>query len=563
MRSKPLITRISKIMAAFLIWSGIFAAQSFAAYHAVPLLDATKIQEMFKLNAELKAAGYYMGEAEFKFLGIAYYLERGQNRAAAAKLDQLYKQLKSRDGLIKIPKFADKKAELEFYLNLQNPRTGAFMDDSYPLFTYIGPTLNMVEHLELLAKETGQPLHLKYPLKFLDQINTKETLMAFLDDLSTVGVIGAQLPKTPYIAATELIDYREIERNDLYSFSPAWKQALLEWYYENQDSKTGFWGPKLRASGELLNSGELGASFHIIRLFVDNHGNNLHSEFPLQYKDALFATTLQKLSEPMPEMFANQHDWSLTRVQGIRMLTNFLWREASAQNKTSAEKIMTDIVKTKFAKFYIPDYGAFSLYAGSKEPDLDGTGCDLGLLEVVGAFSRNKQERLWGSAAKNIADLGTYEISELQQSNFAVINNYPGINSIRLYQENPGDNYGVNVVSIVYPHETPVVDVVELLPKINRWVDNTPQNMGNWVSKESIIKELSAIKLVAAVPCFKGEIPHNVLNEALQKKRKLVAVGFDVLQIPRCKMTLLLVDESTRTSYYPEVRSAAFWLVLM
>jgi len=32
------------------------------------------------------------------------------------------------------------------------------MDDSYPLFTYFDPTVNMLAKLEGLAKETGQPL---------------------------------------------------------------------------------------------------------------------------------------------------------------------------------------------------------------------------------------------------------------------------------------------------------------------------------------------------------------------------------------------------------------------
>lgn len=60
-----------------------------------------------------------------------------------------------------MPDFADKKEEMEFYLSLQNPKTGAFMDESYPILYYLEPTLNMVEHLELLAKETGRPLRLK------------------------------------------------------------------------------------------------------------------------------------------------------------------------------------------------------------------------------------------------------------------------------------------------------------------------------------------------------------------------------------------------------------------
>ncbi|MHB8918819.1 MAG: hypothetical protein ACYC4H_12410, partial [Desulfocucumaceae bacterium] len=141
MRRKYLISVIIVILAVFLIGSGI----------AVKNIVKTQIQESFKLNEELKSEGYYMAEFEFKMLGIAYYLDKGQYITALSRLNQIHKQLKSREGLIKEPKFADKKEELEFYLSLQNPKTGAFMDDSYPLFTYIGPTLNVLYLIEDLS----------------------------------------------------------------------------------------------------------------------------------------------------------------------------------------------------------------------------------------------------------------------------------------------------------------------------------------------------------------------------------------------------------------------------
>jgi hypothetical protein len=125
MRRRHLIVIISIIVLTFLIISGFYVYRSFAS-----------IPEIFRLNGELQSEGYYMGEFEFKMIGLAYYLDKGKYITAFSKLNQIHKQLKSREGLIKVPQFADKKEELEFYLNLQIPRTGAFMDDSYPLITY-------------------------------------------------------------------------------------------------------------------------------------------------------------------------------------------------------------------------------------------------------------------------------------------------------------------------------------------------------------------------------------------------------------------------------------------
>lgn len=497
------------------------------------------VSEMFRLNGELKAEGYYMAEFEFKMLGCAYYLDKGQYLTAISRLNELHGQLKSREGLIKVPKFADKKEELEFYLNRQNPRTGAFMDDSYPLFTFTSPTLNVLFHIERLSREVGEPLRLKYPLSFLDRINTPEKLKEFLDDLSTVGRMGSKY-RTPYVVAAEFNDYAEdMERTGLYSFSPEWNKALLQWFYANQDGKTGYWGARLKSSGELLNSGDLLSTQKITNLFVDKKGNNLHPEFPLRYKDQMFATTLRKLSEPMPKGLEEVHEWTLVMNRGTRLLTKYLWSGASAENKESARKLMENIMRSKFGDCYIEREGGFNLYPGAEHADLDGTGETLGFLDEIGALSSEKQRMLWGPPDKNMTDLGTREVSELTEGDFVQINNAQGINSIRLYRTCPGiGDYTSNVVCIYYPRKTPVPDMVEVLPKVLGWVNSTSQSMGNWVTKDQILyNELAGVK-PAPVPVSTGEVPLEAGNEVLRNDRELTVIGFDVLQIPRCKMTL-------------------------
>ncbi|MFA4884996.1 MAG: hypothetical protein WC601_04345 [Desulfotomaculaceae bacterium] len=531
MKRKTLVTAISVIVAMFIIGSGLYVYRSIAS-----------ISEMFKLNGKLQAEGYYMAEFEFKMLGCAYYLDKGQYITSISKLNELHKQLKTREGLVKVPEFADKKMEIEFYLNLQNPKTGAFMDDSYPTFLYLEPTLNMVDHLELLAKETGQPLRLKYPLKFLDEINTPDKLKEILDDLSSVGWIGSKLPKTNYMMASCYHNYDELERNKLYAFSPEWKQALLQWFYLNQDSKTGYWGPRLRNTGELLNDGDLSPTYKLVTLFVDEQGNNLHSEFPLRYKDEMLTTTLRKLSEPMPEdaNLAEVHEWQLTRYHGIKLLTCYLWNGISSENKNTARTFMENIMKSKFEKFYLENEGAFCYYPGSKEATVDGTGDAVSLLDVVGALSKDRQRLLWGSPDQSITDLGSHEVSELQESNLAMLKNSPGLNSLRFYRNDPGSgDFTTGVICLNYPQETRVLDIMDLLPKVKQWVNTTPQNMGNWTSKEGIVQKLEAMP-IEPVPVSKVELPLKLANEVLQNNGKLTVIGFDVLQVPRYKLSFVL-----------------------
>lgn len=519
---------------AFVIVSILLSVSGVFVYKNVALL----IPETLRLNGELKSEGYYMGDFEFKMLGFAYYLDRGQYVTAYSGLTQLHKELGSREGLIRIPEFANKNEEMEFFLSLQNPRTGAFMNDSYPLFTYIGPTLNVVDHLELLANETGKPLQLKYPLKFLDQINTEEKLTAFLDDLSTVGWIGSKF-KTPYIEAAELTYYPEkMEQYKLYTFSPEWKHALFKWFYENQDSKTGFWGPKLRNNGQLINSGDLGATFHIVKLFVDDNGKNRSPEFPLRYKKEMFANLLQKLSEPMPAEadLAELHDWSLTRSQGLKLLTNVLWSDASPADKNKAKKLMENIIKIKFEKFYVQRDGGFSLYPGSEHADLDGTGGVLSLFDIIGAFSSKRQELLWGLPNETTVDLGVYEVSELKENDFTYIKDLQDINSIRLYRNDSSpNNTKFSVIGIVYPRETQVMDIRDLMPKVIHFVNTTSQSYGNWASKEQIMQGMD-ISDAQPVPVSKGDIPFELANKVLKSEGELVIVGLDVLQVPRYKI---------------------------
>ena len=531
MKRKTIITTISVIAALFMIGSGLYV------YHSID-----SISEMFKLNGELQAEGYYMGEFEFKMLGCAYYLDKGQYITALSKLNKLHKQLQTREGLVRVPGFADKKEEMEFYLSLQNPETGAFMDDSYPAFYYLEPTLNMADHLELLAQETGQPLRLKYPLKFLDEFNNPDSLKALLADLSSVGWIGAKLPKTNYIVASGYHNYDELERKGLYAFSPEWKQALWQWFYDNQDSRTGYWGPRLRSSGELLDEGDLDSTYKLVQLFADEQGNDLHPGLPLRYKDEMLTTTLRKLSETMPEDadLAEIHEWHLSMYHGLKLLTNYLWNGVSAENKNEARLSMENIVKSTFEKCYLVDEGAFVYYPGSQEATVEGTGSALSLLNAVGALSEDRQRMLWGSPEQSLTDLGVYEIAELRDSDLEILLNSPGLNSLRFYRADPGaGDFTTGVVCLSYPRETRVLDIMDLLPKLKQWLNATSQNMGNWTSKEAVIQSMEAAEF-EPLPVLKGELPLKLANGELQQNRELTVIGFDVLQVPRYKLSFIL-----------------------
>ena len=77
-----------------------------------------------------------MVDFEFRMLGFTCLLDKGHFFEALNSLKKYYNKLKYRKGLIKIPYFINNKEEIEFFINLQNPNTGAFIDGSAPYCTY-------------------------------------------------------------------------------------------------------------------------------------------------------------------------------------------------------------------------------------------------------------------------------------------------------------------------------------------------------------------------------------------------------------------------------------------
>ncbi len=513
----------------------------------------TETKDLFRMNKELQEEGYYMAEFEFKMLGIAYWLDKGCYYMALSRLNQLHKQLKSKAGLIKVPQFTNKEAEMEFYLNLQNRRTGAFMDDTYPYCTYNEVTENVLNHLDALAIETGKPLRLKYPLKYLDEINTPKKLKVFLDDVSKVGWIASSFPQTTFVFARSLLSYYNgegvIGQNKLYDFSPEWKQALLQWFYENQDPRTGFWGPKSRISAKLWKK-DLNNTASIIKVFVDRNGNDIQGLFPLRYKKEMFETALEVMSEPMPADtdLDEWHEWALKMGKGTAMLTRYLWKEASRADKARAKELMAGFVTISFKKYYVAKEGAFSYYPDTKHATLDGTGGKMAEFTNMGFFSAEKQKYLWGNPEDRMIDLGIHVVSRLTVNDMAKITSQPEINALRFYDTIP--NFGdlvSGVFAVAYPQKTSVLDIMDFTPKVKHWLDTTSQSMGNWVSKETTMQKLDSLK-VKKVAVYKDENPLEIITESLKKNGRIVVIGFDVLQTPRYKITF----ELQSTPYFYE-----------
>ncbi|MGD9152736.1 MAG: hypothetical protein PVG30_03645 [Gammaproteobacteria bacterium] len=496
------------------------------------------ISEMFKLNKECQEQNYYMGEFEFKLLGAVYWLDHVQHVKAVTKTYQYYRQLKTTKGLVKVPDFKNKQEELEFYLSLQNPKTGAFMDDTYPFCEYTGPTSNVLPLLDELATATGQQLKLKYPLKYLDQVNTPKKMKSYLDDVAIVGWIQLKFPQTTFHQARDMLSifYEEVDVIDkygLYKMPSETKKAILAWFYANQDPSTGLWGPKNK-KGKLVKK-DTQNSASIVKSFVDENGHDKFKDFPLKYRDKLAGSFLNAVSNLLDNIPGDQdldqwHEWNLNIAKSMKTLTKYLWTGLSEESRQKTKAIIEKYIRLKFQKFYIKAEGAFSYYPGSEHATLDGSGF-IGNLWDYGYCSAKNQIKLW----KPGIEKKEYNISNFTKADFHM--DLEGINSIRFYAVDPQaenciDNYIHNVLGVFYPRKTNILDAMELIPRMQNWLNNTKQTMGNWTSKAEIQRMVKATG-IKSTPVLKQNLPVEELNDVLQKNNKLILVGFDILQIPR------------------------------
>ncbi|WP_027183214.1 hypothetical protein [Desulfovibrio inopinatus] len=542
---KRLVTpgKIIPALLVLLCGLGIFVALGVYGFNS-------RLKEMFRLNRELQAQNYVMSEFEYRLKGISYLWDRGRWGEAFHLFNQYYDQLRSRDGLVKLPVFGSTQEELEFYLDQQNPRTGAFMNDVYPMCVYHGPTENVLKHIEKLSLQLGKPVRLKYRLAYLDQINTPEKVLAFLDDVSTVGYIASKMPQTSFHLARDIfslardeVHYRPedadrlIEKHDLYHFSPEWKHAVLQWFYEAQDPETGLWGPK-SPSGKLLKL-DLNNTSSILKAFRDGEGNDIHEEFPLRYVVPLLNSTLDSLSEPPPSDgdLAWMHEWNLKTLKSLRLMTRYLWKDIPAPELERATALCKKHIRANFEKYYIPQEGAFSYYPGSEHASLDGmTG--FFIFHEIGALSPEKQRYLWGNAGDTIQDESEIEASRLTQAGLRSIAATHNINSFRFYQDNPGQDDLLSEARMVcYPTPTSVPDIIELVRGLKRFLATTDQSMGNWVSKADVNERLQPVTIREDV-VVTADIPEAEVHTLLRKTGTCVVIGFDLLQIPRYRLVV-------------------------
>jgi hypothetical protein len=312
--------------------------------------------------------------------------------------------------------------------------------------------------------------------------------------------------------------------------------------YNFQDTSTGMWGPKNPGTNKLTKL-DLNNTASILNEFRDNEGNDIYKEFPLKYSDKLFESTIEQLSERYPDKddLDEIHEWNLRQSKGIKMILRYLWNDASAENKKTAERIILRNIELCFEKYYVHKDGAFSYYPEGEHASADGTS-NL-IFRHIGAFSYEKQKKLWGDPFKNVRDLGETTIESFKLSDLNSMINYQGINSLRFYANKPDyERLTDNVWAVIYPKDTIVLDIMELVPDIVTWAEKSSLSMGNWTSMADVKNEYSKLNIIKPL-IYKQKLPLDVINRKFEETKELYVIGFDKLQVPRCKVLLKCIKK--------------------
>jgi hypothetical protein len=526
-RWKPgTLKRLPVVLAAAVVIAGLVVGLQVRA-------DIKAVPRLFERNAELKAQGYYMGEFEFKMLGIVSYLNEGRYLKAYTTLRRIRAEMETTRGLVKMPQEASLEEMMAFLLDRQYPTTGAFMDPSYPFFTYFAPTLNVVEALGDLARQTGHPLKLKYPLRFLDEIRTPEQLRNLLSSHLYLKETWAELGGPgPYTAVSELAHYDILEHAGVYKFSDEWKDALRQWFYDTQDPATGFWGFRIGVPGKWRQKAVVNTTWHILRFVLDDRGENRSEKYPLRYAGTLTRNILKSLAAPIPADAAAQHDWSLNQAQGARMITRYLWTHLSEAEQEEVRKETRTWLSVRY-RLFRPADGGFAIYTSATRADVDGTGTALGLLRAAGSLPGTpERDRLWGKA---IAAAPEPVRTNVRRWKDAAVPPATRAHSVRVYKTAlpVGDTYDdANLVQIIYLDDSAVLDVMDLRQQIARFIATSKQAFGNWESTENLREDVGIHGEVSPIP-----VSHDGLDLARiagdhPDARRFWVIGYDVLQVP-------------------------------
>jgi hypothetical protein len=225
----------------------------------------------------------------------------------------------------------------------------------------------------------------RYPLTFLDRINSPERLVSQLnsdlfDDFTKTGVFNREELDETFSGVTRLLF--QTQPTGCYAFDPQLKPTLLAFVDRWQNPETGCWGQWLvDRQGRVWKMDDMGMTFHVI--------SDLKGEVQHKDKIARRLLDLDRVNFPAGILFdghyENHLNWDAVKI------FRSAWPNLDDETRRRARREISRMLEWCLTKSYQPD-GSF------KVSDLDDTQGDafrygIWFLQETGYFQ--PKDRFW------------------------------------------------------------------------------------------------------------------------------------------------------------------------
>jgi hypothetical protein len=227
----------------------------------------------------------------------------------------------------------------------------------------------------------------RYPLTFLDRINSPEKLDAQLesdlyDDFTKTGIFNREELDETFSAMARLLF--ATERTGCYTFHPQLRDALREFVERWQNPATGCWGQwMVDRQGRVWRMDDVGITFHVI--------SDLHGQVDHQDMIARRLLQLDHVNFPAGILlnghYENHLNWDAVKI------FRYAWPTLDETVRQQVRAEISKMLHWCLTQSYEPD-GSFNF----KVSDLDDTEGDayrygVWFLQETGYFQR--QDRFW------------------------------------------------------------------------------------------------------------------------------------------------------------------------
>jgi hypothetical protein len=224
----------------------------------------------------------------------------------------------------------------------------------------------------------------RYPLSFLDRINSPEKITAHLNsvlynDFTKTGVFNREeLDETFSALARLFLGHKKIG----YTFHPQLKEALQNFVKFWQNPVTGCWGQwLLDRQGRVWKMDDMGMTFHVIS---DSHGE-------VDHLDLIAKRLLQLTNINFPAgilfdgHYENHLNWDAVKI------FRYAWPKLDSTTHQQIRDEIARMLKWCLGKSYLPD-GSFKV---SELDDTMGDAYYYGVTFLVETGFFRRQDRFW------------------------------------------------------------------------------------------------------------------------------------------------------------------------